>query len=749
MAPEALRRRLAHGNIYPPERIDAALGNYFRQGNLTALRELALLWVADRVDEELHDYRERHDIAGPWETKERVVVSLTGAPGSAVLVRRAARMAMRTKAELVGVHVRTDDGLTGTGSDGLARNRALLDDLGGRFVEVVGADVAPALVQVARAENATQLVLGATHRSRLSEFVRGSVINSVIRAAGGALDVHVIATDATDALEEVAAATGSEAPRRHRPAPDPRRRRRLLSPLSARRRLAAVLLGVVGFPLVTLLLTSTGSHADLATALSSYLVLVVAVAATGGVWPGALAAIAGFLLSNYYFAPPVHTFTIADARDVLALLMFLVTAGVVSVLVDIAARRSAAAVQARSDARMLARVAGRLVSPEGNPMPALLEELMVAFRLESATILRRPAGDAAVSAAAAATGTGGVAWATVASAGPDPVTTPEGASLTLPLTDDAVLALQGPGLSAEDRDILAAFAAQLATALESDRLHAEAAEADSLARANQLRSALLAAVSHDLRTPLASIKAASSSLLSDQLEFGPDETAILLHTIDDEADRLSALVENLLDMSRLETGAMEVLARPTDLGDLVDGALASLGPRGRGVVVSIEAAVPLIETDPVLVERVVANLVDNALLHGAGKAVRVEAGRVADWVDLRVIDHGPGIRPADRDLVFLPFQRLGDSDNRTGVGLGLAVSRGFVEAVGGQLDLEDTPGGGCTLVVRLPVPVDRTPTIIDADLESDVVVPDRPGDGGPDEGQDRGDAPTDDAGVHP
>ena len=749
MAPEALRRRLAHGNIYPPERIDAALGNYFRQGNLTALRELALLWVADRVDEELHDYRERHDIAGPWETKERVVVSITGSPGSAVLVRRAARMAMRTKAELVGVHVRTDDGLTGTGSDGLARNRALLDDLGGRFVEVVGADVAPALVQVARAENATQLVLGATHRSRLSEFVRGSVINSVIRAAGGALDVHVIATDATDALEEVAAATGSEAPRRHRPAPDPRRRRRLLSPLSARRRLAAVLLGVVGFPLVTLLLTSTGSHADLATALSSYLVLVVAVAATGGVWPGALAAIAGFLLSNYYFAPPVHTFTIADARDVLALLMFLVTAGVVSVLVDIAARRSAAAVQARSDARMLARVAGRLVSPEGNPMPALLEELMVAFRLESATILRRPAGDAAVSAAAAATGTGGVAWATVASAGPDPVTTPEGASLTLPLTDDAVLALQGPGLSAEDRDILAAFAAQLATALESDRLHAEAAEADSLARANQLRSALLAAVSHDLRTPLASIKAASSSLLSDQLEFGPDETAILLHTIDDEADRLSALVENLLDMSRLETGAMEVLARPTDLGDLVDGALASLGPRGRGVVVSIEAAVPLIETDPVLVERVVANLVDNALLHGAGKAVRVEAGRVADWVDLRVIDHGPGIRPADRDLVFLPFQRLGDSDNRTGVGLGLAVSRGFVEAVGGQLDLEDTPGGGCTLVVRLPVPVDRTPTIIDADLESDVVVPDRPGDGGPDEGQDRGDAPTDDAGVHP
>ena len=185
MAPEALRRRLAHGNIYPPERIDAALANYFRTGNLTALRELALLWVADRVDEELNDYRERHSIAGPWETKERVVVSLTGSRGSAVLIRRAARMAMRTKAELVGVHVRTDDTLTGAGSQGLVHNRALLDDSGGRFVEVVGADVAPALVQVARAENATQLVMGATHRSRLNEFLRGSVINSVIRAAGG------------------------------------------------------------------------------------------------------------------------------------------------------------------------------------------------------------------------------------------------------------------------------------------------------------------------------------------------------------------------------------------------------------------------------------------------------------------------------------------------------------------------------------------------------------------------------------
>ena len=392
MAPEALRRRLAHGNIYPPERIDPALGNYFRTGNLTALRELALLWVADRVDEELNDYRERHSIAGPWQTKERVVVSLTGSRGSAVLIRRAARMAMRTKAELVGVHIRTDDNLTGAGSQGLVENRALLDDLGGRFIEVVGSEVAPALVQVARAENATQLVMGATHRSRLNEFVRGSVINAVIRAAGGSLDVHVIATGTQREAEAEAAdqpgdGTGSENGT-HPAKQAGRYHRGLFSPLSRRRRVAALAIGIIGFPLLTLILTADRSVDSLATALSTYLVLVVAVAAVGGVWPAGLAVIAGFLLSNYYFAPPIHTFTIADARDILALVMFLVTAGVVSLLVDLSARRTAAAMEARTDAHTLARIAGRMVAPEGNPLPALLQDLVLAFRLDGAAVLR-------------------------------------------------------------------------------------------------------------------------------------------------------------------------------------------------------------------------------------------------------------------------------------------------------------------------------------------------------------------------
>ena len=723
MVPEALRRRLAHGNVYPSERIDAALGNYFRTGNLTALRELALLWVADRVDEELSDYRERHNIAGPWETKERVVVSLTGSRGSTVLIRRAARMAMRTKAELVGVHVRTDDSLTGSGSKGLVENRALLDDLGGRYVEVVGADVAPALVQVARAENATQLVMGATHRSRLNEFVRGSVINSVIRAASGSLDVHVIATESgrePDPVRGEPSTATEDAGRRPLAGRlGGRFTHHLLSPLSLRRRLTAVLIGLIGFPLLTVVLTAGRSSDSLATALSSYLVLVVVVAATGGVWPAALAAVAGFLLSNYFFAPPIHTFTIADTRDILALVMFLVTAGVVSVLVDVAARRTAAAVQARSDAQMLARVAGRMVAPEGNPLPALLEELVMAFRLDGATVLgaqsvRLPVGTAP-SAAELTAGVAGGAWSVVAAAGEAQGQDLASATLVLPLTDREVLALHGPTLAAEDREILGAFGAQLATVLDSARLQAEAAEADSLARANQLRTAILDAVSHDLRTPLASIKAASSSLLSEQLSFGPEERHLLLATLDEEADRLNSLVENLLDMSRIQTGSVDVLTATTEVGELVETAVASLGARGRSVIVEVPLGLPRVLTDPVLLERAVANLIDNALIHAGGVGLRVEAGTVAGRMDIRVIDRGPGIRREDRDLVFRPFQRLGDSENLVGVGLGLAVARGFVEAVGGELDAEDTPGGGCTMVIRLsrvdaPLATDGSPS---------------------------------------
>jgi two-component system sensor histidine kinase KdpD len=271
------------------------------------------------------------------------------------------------------------------------------------------------------------------------------------------------------------------------------------------------------------------------------------------------------------------------------------------------------------------------------------------------------------------------------------------------LGEGLVLALAGPGLAAEDRRVLNAFAANLAAALDRRRLHAQAAEATALAEANELRSALLQAVSHDLRTPLASIKASVSSLRQRDLAWTPEESTEFLATIEDETDRLTNLVGNLLDMSRVHANAVTPALRPTSLDEVVPAAVDSLGPRAKTIEIDVPDDVPAVDADPALLERVVANLVDNALTHAGDAPVHVEAGSIGDRVLLRVVDRGPGIPPADRERVFHPFQRLDDTGRRrgTGVGLGLAVARGFIQAMGGELTIEDTPGGGTTMVVEL------------------------------------------------
>jgi two-component system sensor histidine kinase KdpD len=276
----------------------------------------------------------------------------------------------------------------------------------------------------------------------------------------------------------------------------------------------------------------------------------------------------------------------------------------------------------------------------------------------------------------------------------------EGA-LVLSLPQQAQLVLRGADLRSDDRETLNGFATQLGVALEGRRLQAEAANAAALARTNELRTALLAAVSHDLRTPLASIKASATSLLDSAVGWTPDATRDLLETIDQEADRLNNLVGNLLDMSRLQTGALVVNTRPVGVEEVVAAALDSLSGSPH-VEVDIDT-LPRVEVDPVLLERALANVIDNAVgFSPVGNRVRVEAGVVSGRVDLRVIDRGPGINVDDRERVFTPFQRLGDNPEGTGVGLGLAVAKGFVEAMGGEITVEDTPGGGCTVVISLP-----------------------------------------------
>ncbi len=660
MAPEALRRRMAHGNVYPAERIDAALGNYFRPGNLGALRELALLWVADRVDEALRDYRERQGIDQPWETRERVVVALTGAPGGDRLIRRGARMAARTKGDLVAVHVRSQDGLAGPSAAMLEEQRALVQDVGGTYREVVGGDVGAALVDTARSLNATQIVLGATRRSRWAELTRGSVINRIVRDAGPGIDVHVMSR-------------GDE-PREGLP-------RSVRPPaLSRRRKIAGFGLALVAPALLALVLANLRENLGLPSVLLLFLLLVVGVSAVGGLWPALVAAVAGFLLVNWYFTPPLYTFTISEGENVLALVVFLAVALVVSGFVELSARRSASGARARSEAEAFARLAG------ASPVPTLLESLRRIYGLDAAALLHAD----------------GDGWRIEAASGSPVPSSPDEATTTVAVGERHLLALVGGAGVGQDERILNAFVAELDAAIEHAELETEASEAGSLAAANDLRTAILSAVSHDLRTPLAAIKASVTSLLQRDVDWTDDARNEFLETIDQQTDRLNDLVGNLLDMSRLQTGALATRLAPVGVDEVVPAALESLGASTEQVDVHVAETLPRVLADAGLLERALANVIGNALAASPpGAPVVVDAGVADGRVDVRVVDRGPGISSDDRQEMFRPFQRLGDSGNGTGVGLGLAVAKGFVEAMDGEVEVEDTPGGGLTMIFRL------------------------------------------------
>ena len=674
MSPEALRRRLAHGNIYPADAIDANLANYFRPGNLGALRELALLWVADRVEERLKTYLADQGITEPWETRERVVVALTGVTGGDHLIRRAARLAGRLQADLIGVHVGSANSSVDHGGTALGAQRALLGQLGGRYREIVGDDVAEALASFAKAEMATQLVIGASVQSRVSEAFRGSVTASLLRHVER-IDVHVIASQ------------GGRVPV---VTPLPRIRRSVALP--RRQRIAAWMLCILGLPAVTLLFTQLRSHISLGSQLIVSLGLVVVIAALGGLWTGMVASILAFLLTNWFFVPPYHTLTVNESANIVMLIVFVAVAGFVSVLVNRSAARNHEALRARAEAHALARTAGTLVGAS-DPLSELVDQLRVTFALDAAAVMERT----------------DVGWTVSASAGaPVPADPAEGTALALDPSGAVQLVLIGGALATDDQEMLRAFADQLSLALEGRRLRAEAETVASLAHANALRTALLQAVSHDLRTPLASIKASVSGLLQTDVAFSDDDRFSLLRNIDGATDRLDRLVVNLLDMSRLQAGAVESANRAVALEDVIASALANTPQAGGRVRVDVSDTLPLVMADPALLERAVANIVSNALAWSPSDAlVRIEAGKVKSRVDLRIIDRGPGIPIEHRERIFEPFQRLGDRSNDAGVGLGLAIARGFIASIGATLEIDDTPGSGVTFCIGLAIASDE------------------------------------------
>ncbi|MFJ6053744.1 ATP-binding protein [Streptomyces sp. NPDC092307] len=684
MSPQALRRRMAHGNVYKPDKVDAALSNYFRPGNLTALRELALLWVADRVDEYLQEYRGEHNIRSTWQARERIVVGLTGGPEGRTLIRRAARLAEKgAGGEVLAVYIAASDGLTSASPKELAVQRTLVEDLGGTFHHVIGDSIPDALLEFARGCNATQIVLGVSRRRSWQYAFSPGVSATVARESGPDLDVHIVTHDEAAKGRRLPVARGAR--------------------LGRSRIIWGWLAGIAGPALLTVLLSQVVPELGLANDMLLFLTFTVAAALLGGLLPALASAAFGSLLLNYYFTPPLHKFTISDPLNIVAIAIFVGVAVSVASVVDLAARRTHQAARLRAESEILSFLAGSVLRGE-NSLDALLERLRETFAMQSVTLLERTSDVDP--------------WTTAASVGTSPVGRPEDADVDLPIGDHMALALTGRVLPAEDRRVLGAFAAQAAVVLDRQRLVDEAEKSRELAEANRIRTALLAAVSHDLRTPLAGIKASVSSLRSDDVEWSEDDKAELLEGIEDGADRLAALIGNLLDMSRLNTGTVVPLIRETDLDEVVPMALG--GVPEDSVELDIPETLPMIAVDRGLLERAVANIVENAVKYSPdGQPVNVTASALHERVELRVVDRGPGVPDEAKDRIFEPFQRHGDAPRGAGVGLGLAVARGFTEAIGGTLTAEDTPGGGLTMVITLPIAGGAPP--VTADLPTSAV----------------------------
>lgn len=466
-------------------------------------------------------------------------------------------------------------------------------------------------------------------------------------------------------------------PAQSRVSPLPRAR----SGLSPARRRGGLLLAAAGLPTLTAVLVTLRGTLALESVLLLYLLLVVAVALIGGTLPALLAALASFLLANWYLTPPYHTFVVQQRDQLIGLAVFIVVATTVSVTVELAARQRITAERSRIEAEVLARLTGAPVSDTS--LAAVLTQVRTIFGMTSVALLQRH----------------GESEEPVETVGPPLRGAP---TVRIDAGPGLTLVAEGPELFGEDRRLLARLATAAAHAWENQKLADAAARGRQLAEIDRLRSALLAAVGHDLRTPLAGIKAAVSSLRQEDVAWTPEDEQELLATIEASTDRLEDLIANLLAMSRLQAEALSVHKQPVALDEVVARAL--IGTPEDAVNVGVADDLPLVEADPGLLERVVANLVANARRYApAGHPVVVHADGDGRVVRLHVSDRGPGVPEQDWARIFQPFQRLGDRPtDGAGVGLGLAIARGFTEAMGGTLTPADTPGGGLTLTVTLP-----------------------------------------------
>jgi len=658
ITPEALRRRLAHGNIYDFATLDPSLSNYFRASTLAALRHVAVLWISEYIEASLHRYRDEGPVPVDGEPRERVVVAVSGLESDEVLVEKSAGIASRVNAEVIAVHV-TPSTRTRQRFVDLDRTKAWARDNGVAVQEIVDDDVATAVVAFAQSERASQIVVGSTQR--LAPSRSRSVASAIVRRSRG-MDVHVVAVDAGEPIHL---------------------RRRRKSPFTWRRRVSALAVMALGLPGLTWLLSNLHSRAVLSIVFPVYLAFVIALTVAGGFLVGALSSIGASFFENYYFIAPRHSFVIARAADLAAVVAFLAFSLVASVVVNEFTKRSNEAERARSEAEILTKAAATVATSHDDLQP-ILDSLRAIFNFGAVELLSKV----------------DERWEIELSSGSLDNASP--AVSELPIDASHSLRVHGESVDPHDRAMLNVFAGRVAVGLRSQQVEREASAMRALAEADALRTSLLRAVSHDLRTPLATIEANVSTLLAQDVTWSAADQRAFLNVIEKEVHRLTRLVTNLLDAGRLEAGVVTSRRVSVEIDDLVASALETIDTQGRTLQIDIPDTLPSVMTDPDLYERVIANIIANACRFGpAEEPVGIRAGVNVGSLDLLVIDRGPGIDQSMVERMIAPFQRL--EDDGSGAGLGLTVASGFVELLNGSMRMENTPGGGLTVVITIPL----------------------------------------------
>ncbi len=712
LPPEDLLKRLAEGKVYVPEQAKRAVSNFFSPGNLTALREMALRHAAERVDAQMLHYRRAHAISAPWAARERIMVCIGEGVDAARLVRVAKRTAERREAPWVAVYVETSRHLSlpAQDQDSIAQALRLAEQLGGEAITLQGEDVAAEILAFAEDRNPTAIVVGRQRRRGWRRMWRGASVTAQILSRTGAFDVLLVGGEDSGrpapAIQTKAVATTTNW------------RAYVLAALAV-----AAATGI-GF-LIDLWL-------PLANISVGFLIAVMLIAMKLGRGPAIFASVASFLSFNFFFTEPRGSFTVSDTQNVLTIVFFLIAAVIVSNLASrVSQQVDAAKTRARRTdilyefSRKIAAAASR-----DDVLWAVVHHVAATIRGKSLVLLPGkdrleiaagypPEDEISDRDAAAAEW----AWANASPAGRGSATLPTADWLFLPLRTArgpaGILGVQMEGqelLAPEDSRLLETLADQAAVAIERTVLVADVEAARLATETERLRSALLSSLSHDLRTPLVSILGAATSLINYQDDLSPNDLRDLAHTIQEEAERLNRFVQNLLDMTKLGSGALKPKADWADLLDIVQAAIERARKllKGRQVKIDIDSALPLLCVDSVLIEQVFFNLLDNAFKFSPPDSTVTLWARQKDrHVLIEVCDQGPGIPAADRERVFDMFYRVEATDKQTaGTGLGLAICRGIIEAHSGTIRAEPGMNGAGTCVV-IDLPVTEMPAMLD------------------------------------